>query len=138
MLQRSMKPQMTFALLLSILLMSCATTSEPTALQKYDPLIRAGFDFKEAETESQFKIIESVPPQQIVPYTLNEKLYYVYVISECPCAYVGDEKNYNKLKENLPENQPDKNKLIGFSSNQYIFSTSIDRDAVRFLEEPLH
>lgn len=115
-----------FALSAAALVIACAGSSQKVdPLQQYAPLVRAGFELREADTPKELAVIESLPPQTVVPYTINKHLHYVYVPEGCPCAYVGTEENYNLLRQNLPENQPVNEFKIGFSSEIYFYSPGI-------------
>lgn len=112
------------------MIIACAGTPKTVdPLQQYAPLVRAGFELRDADTPQKQAVINNLPKQVVVPYTINKKLHYVYVPEGCQCAYVGTEENYQLLRRNIPENQPVQEVKIGFSSDIFFYSPGIGNDS---------
>jgi hypothetical protein len=80
-------------------------------------LVRAGFQLHTAETPKKLDFLKSLPQNELVHKTCNEKMFYFYADgSSCQCMYVGDEQAYLRLRQLVKEEQMDEK--IATTSNQ--------------------
>ena len=86
----------------------CAGPKKISPFQMDQMLVRAGFQLHKAETPKQLDFLKTMPQNEIVHKTYNEKMYYFYAPeSSCQCVYVGDEQAYQRLKQSVKAEQMD-------------------------------
>jgi len=97
-----------FFMLIVAFLMSCAGTGKISPFQMDEMLVRAGFQMHTADTPKKLDFIKSLPQNELVHKTYNEKVSYFYVDgSSCQCMYVGDEQAYQRFRQSVKEEQMD-------------------------------
>ena len=97
-----------FVMLIVAFLMGCAGTGKISPFQMDEMLVRAGFQMHTADTPKKLDFIKSLPQNELVHKTYNEKVSYFYVDgSSCQCMYVGDEQAYQRFKQSVKEEQMD-------------------------------
>ena len=95
-------------MLIVAFLMGCAGTGKISPFQMDEMLVRAGFQMHTADTPKKLDFIKSLPQNELVHKTYNEKVSYFYVDgSSCQCMYVGDEQAYQRFKQSVKEEQMD-------------------------------
>jgi len=88
------------AAMLTLSIMACALTrdSKTAAVEKL--LTAAGFKMGVADTPQKLAELKKLPQREIVPHEDGDKLVYIYVDAKnCQCAFVGDEKAYQKYQK---------------------------------------
>ena len=107
-----------FVMLIFVILMGgCAGTGKMSPFQMDEMLVRAGFQLHTADTAKKLDFLKSLPQNELVHKTYNEKVSYFYVDgSSCKCMYVGDEKAYQRFRQSVKEEQMDEK--IETTSNQ--------------------
>ena len=104
-------------MLIVAVLMGCAGTGKISSFQMDEMLVRAGFQLHTADTPKKLNFLKSLPQNELVHKTYNEKMFYFYVDgSSCQCVYVGDEQAYQRFRQSLKEEQMDER--IATTSNQ--------------------
>ena len=97
-----------FVMLIVAFLMGCAGTGKISPFQMDEMLVRAGFQMHTADTPKKLDFLKSLPQNELVHKTYNEKVSYFYVDgSSCQCMYVGDEQAYQRFKQSVKEEQMD-------------------------------
>ena len=97
-----------FVMLIVAFLMGCAGTGKISPFQMDEMLVRAGFQMHTADTPKKLDFIKSLPQNELVHKTFNEKVSYFYVDgSSCQCMYVGDEQAYQRFRQSVKEEQMD-------------------------------
>ena len=106
-----------FVMLIVAFLMGCAGTGKMSPFQMDEMLVRAGFQLHTADTPKKLDFLKSLPQNELVHKTYNEKMFYFYVDgSSCQCLYVGDEQAYLRFRQSVKEEQMDER--IATTSNQ--------------------
>lgn len=106
-----------FVMLIFAFLIGCAGTGKMSPFQMDEMLVRAGFKLHTADTPKKLDFLKSLPQNELVHKTYNEKMFYFYVDgSSCQCLYVGDEQAYQRFKQSVKEEQMDER--IATTSNQ--------------------
>ena len=106
-----------FVMLIFVILMGCAGTGKMSPFQMDEMLVRAGFQLHSADTAKELDFLKSLPQNELVHKTYNEKVSYFYVDgSSCKCMYVGDEQAYQRFRQSVKEEQMDEK--IETTSNQ--------------------
>ena len=127
-------PILLYSLGLAVLLISaCSSTAENRSLKTYDPLIRAGFVVREADTPRKLEIVRTLPQRTVVPFSYQGRQLYIYAMESCQCAYVGEEENYARLTHAIREDQPDKRSLYSISPKRLLLTPGIDDDQLSFI-----
>ncbi len=127
-------PILLYFLGLAVLLISaCSSTAENRSLKTYDPLIRAGFVVREADTPRKLEIVRTLPQRTVVPFSYQGRQLYIYAMESCQCAYVGEEENYARLTHAIREDQPDKRSLYSISPEHLLLTPGIDDDQLSFI-----
>ena len=104
-------------MLIVAFLMGCAGTGKMSPFQMDEMLVRAGFQLHTADTPKKLDFLKSLPQNELVHKTYNEKMFYFYVDgSSCQCVYVGDEQAYQRFRKSVKEEQMDER--IATTSNQ--------------------
>jgi len=97
-----------FIMLNLVFLMGCAGTGKLSPFQMDEMLVRAGFQLHAADTAKKLDFLKSLPQNELVHKTYNEKVSYFYVDgSSCKCMYVGDEQAYQRFRQSVKEEQMD-------------------------------
>jgi hypothetical protein len=97
-----------FVMLIFVFLMGCASTGKLSPFQMDEMLVRAGFQLHTADTAKKLEFLKSLPKNELVHKTYNEKESYFYVdVSSCKCMYVGDEQAYQRFRQSVKEEQMD-------------------------------
>ena len=106
-----------FVMLIPVFLMGCAGTGKLSPFQMDEMLVRAGFQLHTADTAKQLDFLKSLPQNELVHKTYNEKVSYFYVDgSSCQCMYVGDEQAYQRFRQAVKEEQMDE--IVETTSHQ--------------------
>jgi hypothetical protein len=106
-----------FVMLIFAFLMGCAGTGKMSPFQMEEMLVRAGFQLHTADTPKKLDFLKSLPQNELVHKTCNEKMFYFYVDgSSCQCMYVGDEQAYLRFRQSVKEEQM--NERIDTTSNK--------------------
>ena len=126
-------PVILFSILLAMLISACSSTVQNRSMKEYDPLIRAGFVVREADTPQKLDIVKSLPQKTVVPLTFEGRQLYIYAMESCQCAYVGEEENYVRLTQAVREDQPSKRSLYSVSSKRLLLTPGIDDDQLSFI-----
>jgi hypothetical protein len=104
-------------MLIVAFLMGCAGTGKMSPFQMDEMLVRAGFQLHTADTPKKLDFLKSLPQNELVHKTYNEKMFYFYVDgSSCQCLYVGNEQAYQRFRQSVKEEQMDER--IATTSNQ--------------------
>ena len=104
-------------MLIVAFLMGCAGTGKMSPFQMDEMLVRAGFKLHTADTPKKLDFLKSLPQNELVHKTYNEKMFYFYVDgSSCQCLYVGNEQAYQRFRQSVKEEQMDER--IATTSNQ--------------------
>ena len=97
-----------FGMLIFVFLMGCAGIEKLSPFQMDEMLVRAGFQMHTAGTPKKLDFLKSLPQNELVHKTYNEKVSYFYVDgSSCQCMYVGDEQAYQRFRQSVKEEQMD-------------------------------
>lgn len=105
-----------FVMLIFVFL-GCIGTGKMSPFQMDEMLVRAGFQLHAADTPKKLDFLRSLPQNELVHNTFNEKVSYFYVDgSFCQCMYVGDEQAYQRFRQSVKEEQMDEK--IETTSNQ--------------------
>ena len=97
-----------FVMMIFAILMGCAGTGRMSPFQMEEMLVRAGFQLHTADTPKKLDFLKSLPQNELVHKTDNEKMFYFYVDgSSCQCMYVGDEQAYLRFRQSVKEEQMD-------------------------------
>jgi hypothetical protein len=97
-----------FGMLIFVFLMGCAGIDKMSPFQMDEMLVRAGFQMHTADTPKKLDFLKSLPQNELVHKTYNEKVSYFYVDgSSCQCMYVGDEQAYQRFRQLVKEEQMD-------------------------------
>jgi hypothetical protein len=98
-----------FVMLIFVFFMGgCAGTGKLSPFQMDEMLVRAGFQLHTADTAKKLDFLKSLPQNELVHKTYNEKVSYFYVDgSSCKCMYVGDEQAYQRFRQSVKEEQMD-------------------------------
>jgi hypothetical protein len=106
-----------FVMMIVAVFIGCASTGKMSPLQMDELLVRAGFQLHKADTPKKLDFLKSLPQNELVHKTYNEKMYYFYADgSSCQCVYVGDEQAYQRFRQSVEEEQMDER--IATTSNQ--------------------
>lgn len=106
-----------FVMLIFAFLIGCAATGKMTPFQMDEMLVRAGFQLHTADTPKKLDFLKSLPQNELVHKTYNEKMFYFYMDgASCQCVYVGDEQAYQRFKQSVKEEQMDER--VATTSNQ--------------------
>ena len=106
-----------FVMLIVAVFMGCAGTGKMSPFQMDEMLVRAGFQLHTADTPKKLDFLKSLPQNELVHKTYNEKMFYFYVDgSSCQCLYVGNEQAYQRFRQSVKEEQMDER--IATTSNQ--------------------
>jgi len=106
-----------FVMLIPVFLMGCAGTGKLSPFQMDEMLVRAGFQLHTADTAKKLEFLKSLPQNELVHKTYNEKVSYFYVDgSSCQCIYVGDEQAYQRFRQAVKEEQMDE--IVETTSHQ--------------------
>ena len=106
-----------FVMLIVSVLISCAGTGKISSFQMDEMLVRAGFQLHTADTPKKLDFLKSLPQNELVHKTYNEKMFYFYMDgASCQCVYVGDEQAYQRFRQSVKEEQMDER--IATTSNQ--------------------
>ena len=106
-----------FVMLIFAFLIGCAGTGKMTPFQMDEMLVRAGFQLHTADTPKKLDFLKSLPQNELVHKTYNEKMFYFYMDgASCQCVYVGDEQAYQRFKQSVKEEQMDES--VATTSNQ--------------------
>ena len=106
-----------FVMLIVAFLIGCAGTGKMTPFQMDEMLVRAGFQLHTADTPKKLDFLKSLPQNELVHKTYNEKMFYFYMDgTSCQCVYVGDEQAYQRFKQSVKEEQMDES--VATTSNQ--------------------
>jgi hypothetical protein len=106
-----------FVMLIFAFLIGCAGTGKMTPFQMDEMLVRAGFQLHTADTPKKLDFLKSLPQNELVHKTYNEKMFYFYMDgASCQCVYVGDEQAYQRFKQSVKEEQMDER--VATTSNQ--------------------
>ena len=106
-----------FVMLIFAFLIGCAGTGKMSPFQMDEMLVRAGFQLHTADTPKKLDFLKSLPQNELVHKTYNEKMFYFYVDgSSCQCLYVGNEQAYQRFRQSVKEEQMDER--IATTSNQ--------------------
>jgi len=88
--------------------LGCIGTGKMSPFQMDEMLVRAGFQLHAADTPKKLDFLRSLPQNELVHKTFNEKVSYFYVDgSSCQCMYVGDEQAYQRFRQSVKEEQMD-------------------------------
>lgn len=97
-----------FGMLIFVFLMGCAGIDKMSPFQMDEMLVRAGFQMHTADTPKKLDFLKSLPQNELVHKTYNEKVSYFYVDgSSCQCMHVGDEQAYQRFRQLVKEEQMD-------------------------------
>ena len=97
-----------FIMLIFVFLMGCAGTGKMFPFQMEEMLVRAGFQLHTADTPKKLDFLKSLPQNELVHKTYDEKMFYYYAAeSSCQCVYVGDEQAYLRFRQLVKEEQMD-------------------------------
>jgi len=97
-----------FVMLVFVFLLGCAGTGKLSPFQMDEMLVRAGFQLHTADTAKKLDFLKSLPQNELIHKTYNEKVSYFYVDgSSCKCMYVGDEQAYQRFRQLAKEEQMD-------------------------------
>ena len=97
-----------FVMMIFVFLMGCAGTGKISPFQMDEMLVQAGFQLHTADTTKKLDFLKSLPQNELVQGTYNEKVSYFYVDgSSCQCMYVGDEQAYQRFRQLVKEEQMD-------------------------------
>jgi hypothetical protein len=118
---------------LIVIIAACSAAPRNRSLEEYEPLIRAGFVIREADTPRKLEIVKSLPQKTIVPFAYKGRQLYVYAMESCGCAYVGEEENYLRLTNPVREDRQDKRPRYSISSRRFLLTPGIDDDQVSFI-----
>jgi hypothetical protein len=106
-----------FVMLIVAVFMGCAGTGKISSFQMDKMLVRAGFQLHTADTPKKLDFLKSLPQNELVHKTYNEKMFYFYMDgASCQCVYVGDEQAYQRFKQSVKEEQMDES--VATTSNQ--------------------
>jgi len=106
-----------FVMLILVFLMGCAGTGKLSPFQMDEMLVRAGFQLHTADTAKKLDFLKSLPQNELVHKTYNEKVSYFYVDgASCQCMYVGDEQAYQRFRQAVKEEQMDE--IVETTSHQ--------------------
>jgi len=106
-----------FIMLILVFPMGCAGTGKLSPFQMDEMLVRAGFQLHTADTAKKLDFLKSLPQNELVHKTYNEKVSYFYVDgSSCQCMYVGDEQAYQRFRQAVKEEQMDE--IVATTSHQ--------------------
>ena len=106
-----------FVMLIVAVFMGCAGTGKMSPFQMDEMLVRAGFQLHTADTPKKLNFLKSLPQNELVSKTYNEKMFYFYADgTSCQCVYVGDKQAYQRFKQSVKEEQMDER--IATTSNQ--------------------
>jgi len=96
-----------FVMLIFVFL-GCIGTGKMSPFQMDEMLVRAGFQLHAADTPKKLDFLRSLPQNELVHKTFNEKVSYFYVDGySCQCMYVGDEQAYQRFRQSVKEEQMD-------------------------------
>ena len=88
-----------------IFIVGCAAgqkEEDPFAAQRV--LVRAGFQFKTAETAEELAELKALPQKRLFQHPREGRLWYVYADQQgCNCLYYGDEDNYKRLQQMISD-----------------------------------
>ncbi len=97
-----------FVMLIFAFLIGCAGTGKISSFQMDEMFVRAGFKLHTADTPKKLDFLKSLPQNELVHKTYNEKMFYFYADgSSCQCLYVGDKQAYQRFRQSLKEEQMD-------------------------------
>lgn len=106
-----------FVMLIFAFLIGCAGTGKMSPFQMDEMLVRAGFKLHTADTPKKLDFLKSLPQNELVSKTYNEKMFYFYADgTSCQCVYVGDKQAYQRFKQSVKEEQMDER--VATTSNQ--------------------
>jgi hypothetical protein len=106
-----------FVMLIFAFLIGCAGTGKISSFQMDEMFVRAGFKLHTADTPKKLDFLKSLPQNELVHKTYNEKMFYFYADgSSCQCLYVGDKQAYQRFRQSLKEEQMDER--VATTSNQ--------------------
>jgi hypothetical protein len=109
-----------FVILIVSILISCAGTGKISSFQMDEMLVRAGFKLHKADTPKKLDFLKSLPQNELVHKTYNEKMFYFYVDgTSCQCMYVGDKQAYQRFKQSVKEEQMDERVATTRNQAQY-------------------
>jgi len=79
----------------ALLVAACADTGT-AVIDKEDMLASAGFVAKKADSAARIETLKSLPPDQFVTRTADDRTRYLYADpTACGCIYVGDQSAYD-------------------------------------------
>ena len=88
------------ALMLTMMLIGCASTEGSRKVDMDKVLISAGFKKAVADTPEKLGQLKKLPQRRVVPHQEGDKIFYIYAdIEKCKCAYAGDEEAYRKYQK---------------------------------------
>ena len=116
------------AMLIIAVLVSCAGTGKISPFKMDEMLVQAGFQLHTADTPKKLHFLKSLPQNELVHKTYNEKMFYFYMDgASCQCVYVGDKQAYQRFKQSVKEEQMDER--VATTSNQATYEMeNIDID----------
>ena len=86
--------------LLTLSILGCASARDGKRADMEKLLTAAGFRKAFADTPEQLAELKKLPQGEIVPQEDGTKVVYIYVdAGNCRCAYIGDEKAYQKYQK---------------------------------------
>ena len=97
----SLKSALTIlAVLLTVSIIACASTTESQKAEMGKLLISTGFKKTVAATPAELTQLKKLPQRKVIPHEEGGKIFYIYVDAKnCQCAYAGDEQAYQKYQK---------------------------------------
>jgi hypothetical protein len=84
----------------TLVLIGCAVPLKPTAEQREDMLVTAGFQSTPADTPEKIEKLSALPQMKFIRQEVAGKRHYLYAdASHCQCLYTGTEKEYRAYKQ---------------------------------------
>ena len=88
-----------FASILTVLLISCASTKGSQKVDMEKLLDSAGFKKAVADTPEKLDQLKKLPQRKVVSHQEGDKIFYIYAdVEKCKCAYAGDEEAFKRYQ----------------------------------------
>ncbi len=88
-----------FASILTVLLISCASTKGSQKVDMEKLLDSAGFKKAVADTPEKLDQLKKLPQRKVVSHQEGDKIFYIYAdVEKCKCAYAGGEEAFKRYQ----------------------------------------
>ena len=105
-------------LFLAIHAPSFAESEEQKAFAIERMLMRAGFNFKQAEDDAMLAKMAKLPQHQLIRYERNGQTIWIYPnVAGCKCLYAGNDAAYKQFEKLEKENRRDIRRFGGTSED---------------------